>query len=238
MYTMKFRVTYSHVKDDLKTDMVSIVQFFQDCSIFHSESVGKGLDEIKRVQKAWFLSSWQIEVDRYPEFAEEITVRTWPYLFKGIYGYRNFDILDQDGKQIVRANSIWVFMDTDKMMLTKSTPDDLEGYEIEDAIDMDYAPRKIKLLGEECKSNLGPINPIVVRHSFLDSNHHVNNTRYIMEAMDYIDHPQDVKTLRVDYRKSALLGDCMQPQVYKQENKQQVALIDSDGDVFVAVEML
>ena len=29
---------------------------------------------------------------RYPKLAEHITVSTWPYSFKGFYGYRNFTI--------------------------------------------------------------------------------------------------------------------------------------------------
>lgn len=111
MYTMNRRVTYSQVTHNLKVDMAMIAHFFQDCTIFHSESIGKGVTAAASTNTAWFLSSWQIEVERYPEFGEEITVRTWPHDFKGMYGYRNFDILDKDGNRLVRANSIWLFMD-------------------------------------------------------------------------------------------------------------------------------
>lgn len=239
MYHMKNCVTYSQVKDNLRTDMVSIAHYFQDCTIFHSESIGKGLKEIKESHKAWFLSSWQIEVERYPEFGEEITVRTWPYEFKGFYGYRNFDILDKNGKRIVWANSIWILMDVEKMMITKALDEDLKGYDLSPALDMDYASRKIKVFGEEFKIE-DPYNQeaILVKPSFLDSNHHVNNARYVMEAMDFIKSEKEIKEMRVDYRKAALLGDKMYPVLYKKDEYTQVVFEDEKRNPFVIIEVI
>ena len=99
---------------------------------------------MEQTKRAWFLSSWQIEVTRFPKYQEQVTVRTWPHEFKSMYGYRNFDILDNEGRQIVRANSIWIFMDINRMCPIKPTEDDVRGYDLEAAIDMEYAPRKIK----------------------------------------------------------------------------------------------
>ena len=116
MFEMKREVTYSQVRRNLKLDMAEIAQFFQDCVLLQSETIGKGVEETERSQTAWYLSSWQIEVERYPEFMEEVTVRTWPHEFKSMYGYRNFDIIDSKGKTIARANSIWIFMDLENQM--------------------------------------------------------------------------------------------------------------------------
>lgn len=238
MYKMRRQVTYSQVGSNLKTDMAMLAHYFQDCTIFHSESLGKGLKEVECTHTAWFLSSWQIEVIRYPEFGEDVTVRTWPHNFKGIYGYRNFDILDDTGNQIVKANSIWIFMDLEKMKPIKATEKDIAGYDMEPAIDMEYAPRKIQLMDEKYrKKNITEV-PIVVRKSFLDSNHHVNNGRYVAEVMDYLPDGVVFNKMRVDYRKAATLGDEMYPSVYEQDNCCQVAFSDREGNPFVIVEML
>jgi len=53
---------------------------------------------LKEHAQAWFLASWQIVVERLPVLGEKITVKTWPYNFKGFYGYRNFTIEDAEGK--------------------------------------------------------------------------------------------------------------------------------------------
>lgn len=236
MYEMKTRVTYSQVDSDLKANMASIANYFQDCTLFHSESLGKGLNDVEQRKRAWFLSSWQIQVIRYPEFGEEITVRTWPHAFKGISGHRNFDILDADGNRIVQANSIWTFMDLQKMQPVKPSEEDLAGYDLEPPLDMEYAPRKIKELSEEYRIRMLAA-PIPVRPSFLDSNHHVNNGRYVAEAMNFFPYQHVIREMRVEYRKSALLNDMMSPVIYEKGNVRQVALLDEYRKPYVIVEV-
>lgn len=237
MYTMNRRVTYSQVTRDLKVDMAMIAHFFQDCTIFHSESIGKGVTAATKTNTAWFLSSWQIEVERYPEFGEEITVRTWPHDFKGMYGYRNFDILDK-GKRLARANSIWLFMDIANGRPAKPAEEDLKGYDLEPSHDLEYLPRKIKIFEEECRlNNVYDETPIKVKESFLDSNMHVNNGRYVSEAMDYLDLTKEIHHMRVDYRKAAALGDAMYPKVYEKDGCRQVVFSDKEGNPFVIVEV-
>lgn len=238
MYEMRQQVTYSQVGSDLKVGMSGIAQYFQDCTIFHSEALGKGLNEVEISHHAWFLSGWQIKVLRYPEFKEEITVRTWPYDFKGIYGYRNFDIVDGTGRQIVRANSIWIFMDLENMRPSKPSEEDLAGYEMEEAIKMDYAPRKIKILDEEYRVQAEEVYPVIVKRSFLDSNQHVNNGRYVAEALDLLPEEKEIKEMRVDYRKAATLGEQMYPSLYRKENICQTVFSDKAGNPFAVVEIL
>ncbi len=238
MYEMKREITYSQVRRNLKVDMAELAQFFQDCVLVQSETIGKGVEATKRSQTAWFLSSWQIEVMRYPEFMEMVTVRTWPYNFKSMYGYRNFDVMDEKGETIARANSIWIFMDLEKMRPAKPGPEHIEGYVVEPPLDMEYAPRKINILGDEYDITGEDVEPIVVKYSFLDSNDHVNNGRYVKEAMDYL--PTDVafKQMRVDYRKAAMLGDNMYPKQYRDGELSQVAFVDEEGSPYVIVEVM
>lgn len=237
MYEMKRQITYSQVGSDLKTDIAMITHFLQDCALFHSESIGKGVDNLDETKTAWFLSSWQIEVIRYPEYKEKITVRTWPHAFKGIYGYRNFDILDDAGNRIVQANSIWLFMDVVNMRPMKPSDNDIEGYDLEPALPMDYAPRKIKISGEsgEIKESMEPIS---VKRSFIDSNHHVNNGRYVTEAIEYVDDVTKIRSIRVDYRKAAALGDVLYPVLFDRESVKQIVFKDGEGQPYVIVEVM
>lgn len=258
MFEMKRTVTYSQVGGNITMDMAGIVHYLQDCALAHSESIGRGVEYVDREKRAWFLSGWQIEVDRFPKYQENVTVRTWPHEFKSMYGYRNFDILDSDGTVIVRANSIWIFMDLNKMCPTKPTDEDVKGYDVEPAIDMEYAPRKIKQLAEEYRidesilmsrssenmdddKNLTADNNsrygIAVKRSFLDSNHHVNNGRYVSEALDLID-IDGYKRMRVDYRKAAVRGDVMYPVIYENDEVVQVVLNDSEENPYVLVEVV
>ncbi|MDE6435435.1 MAG: acyl-[acyl-carrier-protein] thioesterase [Lachnospiraceae bacterium] len=237
MYEMKRQITYSQVGSDLKTDIAMITNFLQDCALFHSESIGKGVDNLDGTKTAWFLSSWQIEVIRYPEYKEKITVRTWPHAFKGLYGYRNFDILDDAGNRIVQANSIWIFMDVVNMRPMKPSDSDIEGYDLEEGLFMDYAPRKIKILGESDEKKES-MEPIPVKRSFIDSNHHVNNGRYVTEAIEYVDDVTKIRSIRVDYRKAAALGDMLYPVLFDRGHVKQIVFEDGEGQPYVIVEVM
>lgn len=235
MYEMKRQITYSQVGQNLLVDMAMLTHFFQDCALFHSDSLGKGVQDLETQKKAWFLSGWQIEVLRYPAYGETIQVRTWPHGFKGLYGYRNFDIIDQTGKQMVKANSIWIFMDLLTGRPVKPEPEDLEGYDISPSLDMEYAPRKITILKDaklvEAKE------PLVIRKSFIDSNQHVNNARYVTEALDYFEHVETISKMRVDYRKSATIKDCLYPVIYQNELVTQLVFEDEQHQPFVILEI-
>ena len=114
MYCFDSRVRYSETDERGRLSLTGILNYLQDCSTFQSEDLGMGIEYLKAHDRAWWLSSWQIVIDRYPELGERIVVSTWPYDFKGIYGYRNFAIQDTQGHFLVRANSVWFFFDTEK----------------------------------------------------------------------------------------------------------------------------
>ena len=111
MYTFDSRVRYSEIDENGTLSVTAAVNYLQDCSTFQSEDIGRGVRYLTDHGKAWWLSSWQIVFDRCPGLGEPVTIATYPYDFKGIYGYRNFMILDREGNYLVRANSVWFLFD-------------------------------------------------------------------------------------------------------------------------------
>ena len=67
---------------------------------------------------------------------------------------------------------------------------------------MDYESRKIAL-PEECMS----LEPFPVRRYHIDTNEHVNNCQYVQMAMEMLDQERVIRQVRVEYKKSAVLGD-------------------------------
>ncbi len=66
MYQFKSRVRFSEVDSQLHMTLPSIINYFQDCSTFHSDSIGYGIEVMMEQGYAWILSSWQIIINRYP----------------------------------------------------------------------------------------------------------------------------------------------------------------------------
>ena len=115
MYDFKSRVRYSEVNSERQLTLPALIDYLQNCCTFQSEDMNIGVEYLEQHHAAWVLSSWEIVMNRYPKLAEHITVSTWPYSFKGFYGYRNFTIKDEAGEICAFANSVWVYMDTATM---------------------------------------------------------------------------------------------------------------------------
>lgn len=231
MYTFQSRVRYSELDPERKLSIASVVDYFQDCSTFHSEQLGVGIDYLEERNMVWVMSYWQIVIDRYPKLCDNITVGTYPYEFKGFMGYRNFFIRDEAGEIIIRANSIWSLMDRKAGRPVRPTQEMLAAYCLERKLSMDYEPRKIALPEAGCQKA-----PFVVAKQHLDSNQHVNNGQYIYMAQEYLPGNFPIGQMRAEYRKSALLHDCIVPEVFEQENQVSVSLCDEEGQPFAVVE--
>ena len=93
MYQFESRVRYSEVDSERHLTLPAVMDYLQDCCTFQSEDMNIGVEYLAEQKQAWVLSSWEIKIRRYPVMGEKICVETWPYAFKGFYGYRNFRII-------------------------------------------------------------------------------------------------------------------------------------------------
>lgn len=231
MYSFGSRVRYSEIDENLEMTVPAIINYLQDCSTFQSEDLGLGIDYLKQHHKAWWLSSWQIVLERRPRLGEEIVISTWPYDFKGMYGYRNFTIQDREGSYLVKANSTWFFFDTEAGRPIKAGPEDIRGYGTgELPLQMEYASRKIELPKEYEEAD-----PITVAKHHIDTNHHVNNAQYVQIAREALTEDVKIQELRVEYKKAAVLGDLIYPRISRQENHDTVSLCDAKGSPYAVI---
>ena len=233
MYSFPSQIRFSEVNADKTLTLTALVNYFQDCTIFHSESLHAGFEALEPQHKAWVLSAWQVVIHQLPTFGEHVLVGTWPYNFTSLSGERNFILQDENGQTLVAANSIWVFTDTLTGRPAKLSPEYAGLYPIESPYPMDYAPRKITLPTEYVEES-----PFSVTRHHLDSNHHVNNAQYIRMAETYLPEDFRVGEFRADYRKSAVLQDEIHPLVTLTRNSCTVVLADQNHKPYTTVQFI
>ncbi len=233
MYTFESRVRYSETDASGKLSLGGIIDYFQDCTTFHSEDVGKGIVCLREQHKVWMLTSWQIIIDRYPAFGERITIGTQPYDFKGMMGFRNFIIRNPQGAGMVKANSVWCLLDTVTGKPLRVTADDVACYGTGQRLEMDYANRKIAI------PEAGKLEaPFTVRPHQIDTNHHVNNGQYVRMAEEYLPAGFRVGQMRAEYKKQAMLGDAVQPWVAEDAGRYVVVLYNEEKQPYAVVEFI
>ena len=233
MYDYKSRVRYSECDAKAEITLPALVNYLQDCCTFQSEDLHVGVDYLKEHHAAWLLSSWQIVIKSYPKMGDMITVSTWPYDFKGFYGYRNFTIKDEAGEIMAYANSIWIYLDTETGKPRRVSEKMLEVYQFDDPYPMDKTARKMKL-----PEDMKQMEAFPVQKFHIDTNHHVNNEKYILMALEYLPEQVKAESIRVEYRKAAVLGDMIYPYVKQEEHKATIALSDESGSPYAVVELI
>lgn len=237
MYEFSSRIRYSETDSEGKLSLMALLDYFQDASTFHSEELGVGVDYLEENHLAWVLSAWQIVTQRFPKFGEEVIIGTFPYEFKGVMGGRNFYMKDADGSMIARANSLWTLVDVQDNRLVRPTQKMLSAYTLEPKLEMEYAPRKIRIpeadqTGVVCFRE----EDIIVRAHHLDTNHHVNNGQFIRMAMSCLPENVSVVQMRAEYKKQAFLGDVLKPYMVREEDKYIISLRDLEDKPYVNAE--
>ena len=237
MYQFSSHVRYSEVDSERNLTIPALLDYLQDCCTFQSEQLGVGVDYLMEQQAAWVLSSWEIRIYRRPRMGEQIFVGTWLYDFKGFYGYRNFTITGKDGEVLADANSVWVYMDLKTMRPAKIGDGMREAYlpDLGEQLGGEWSERKIrwdKTIVSEKKE------PVRVARFFIDTNHHMNNGKYILVAEEYLPEGFEIGGLRAEYKKAAVSGDTIYPEVITEEKSVTVTLTNEGGVPYAVVQFI
>ena len=106
-----------------------------------------------------------------------------------------------------------------------------EAYGIDEPLEMPYEDRKI----EEAESYEEKA-PFPVRKYHIDTNEHVNNCQYVQMALEVLPRDILVSQVRVDYKKSAVLGDKIFPETAQKKDRVLVRLCDEDRKPYAVIE--
>lgn len=231
-YRFKQRVRYSEINSQNQLGISQIVNYFQDCSSFQSEDLGNGFEVLDQKQRAWFLLSWHIIIEQSPVFGQEISIGTWAYDWKKIYGYRNFDIQDENGTRMAYADSIWLYTNTKTGTPSRVCDEEMEIYGKEPRIPMGKISRKIALPKEYQQ-----LEPFRVTKANIDTNQHVNNAQYLKFAEEYIPKDFHVYEIFVEYRHAATLHDMIYPRITQTGNAYYIQLCNQEGSPYVIIKL-
>lgn len=232
-YSINSCVRFSEVDSNNRLSIGKIIDYFQDCSNFHSNSLGVGNDYLMENNRMWILNSWQLEIKRPIHTFDKILVSTWPYEFKGACGRRNFTISywDNTNDFMVKADSVWVMFDMKNSRIAKIQEEEANSYTCMEKLDMNYSKKKIERGVDYIK-----MPPIQVHKYEIDINKHMNNSWYVKLAEEYLESIEDINTVRVEYKKSAKLLDIINPFVCIEQERTLVELRSTEDDIYAIIE--
>jgi acyl-ACP thioesterase len=191
-----------------KCKLTNICNYLQETAIRHV--LQYGMDPYKWMDKglAWVLSRMKIEMFEYPGWQDSLTIRTWCRGTKGLFVYRDYEIIDKNAKIIGKASSAWLIIDIERRRPLR--PD---AYLAEH----DYNFVKDKISISEELSSLKEVKDeelifsLPIRYSDVDMNHHVNNVKYARWQLDSLPNEriskEDIKGFEINFLHETKLGE-------------------------------
>jgi medium-chain acyl-[acyl-carrier-protein] hydrolase len=241
IFTKEYEIHYYEVDIKKRLLMTSLIDFLGDIATDHSEKLGVGMDYLRENNMAWVLHNWDIDMYKYPVYGDKITIRTTPYAFKKFYGYRRFEIFNENGEVIGKAESLWILINTERKRPIR-VPEyigNIYGVEGEGEETFEFP-------GLQNPSRIDCEKEFKVRYTDIDTNMHVNNAKYPGWAIESV--PMEVvlnktlKNIKVIYGKETKYGDTIKVlSEIKEENNKTICLHkieDKEGKELTQLETI
>ena len=178
-FTKTFRIGSFDTDLNGRVKLTSICNYLQEIAGMHADALNWGIDKLMKQNLSWVLTRLKVKVIDYPKWTDEITVETWPTGIEGLFGNRDFRILDKEGNTIILASSSWLIINIKTKRPTR--PHSIIDVTKFDNTEKVFETSLQKLITDVEKT---PILNIDVHFSDIDINQHVNNVKYIKWIID------------------------------------------------------
>jgi len=213
----------------------SVLDLFQESAGAHSEELGIGSSRMNAMQLLWVLVRVKYEI--LGEVLPHTTVqaKTWPLVPSRLGFQREYLITAADGTELIRGTSEWVLVHSEKrkIVAVKDVYPFSEGFET----------RKVF---EEKTAKLHDFIPISAGitvtpgYSQLDTNGHVNNTKYANYIIDLLSPSENesIRLFQIDYHKEVLAGVSLSLFCNREENGALIKGVNETGEKMFTCKIL
>jgi medium-chain acyl-[acyl-carrier-protein] hydrolase len=208
IYEKEYEIHYYEVDYKRRALITSIVDFLGDIATKQSEELGIGIDYLTENKLAWVLYKWNIDMHKYPTYGEKVKIRTCPTSMRKFYAYRTFEIFNVDGEHLGKAETVWFLINREKRRPVRINEDIYKFYGVdlkdESLLEIEDVEKPVNINSEKMFN---------VRYSDIDTNQHVNNSKYIAWAIETV--PMEVvlnytlKNIKVTYEKETTYGEAV-----------------------------
>ncbi len=173
MITVKHTVTGYDVLPDGKLKPSAMLKYMQDAATIDAANHGADYESLRKEDMIFVISKVIVQYSRTPMIDDTLDIRTWNSGVQGVSFVRNY-VISADGEKIGIATSRWVLVSYSARrilrpdaLFTNVTTNTTENVDL-------FPSRRLKL------ADNAPVLNGTYRASLtdMDTNYHVNNTRY------------------------------------------------------------
>ncbi len=156
------------VEGELKSS--DLLRWLQDIAGEDATRRGGGQAVLLSHGCTWVLVKNRLEISRWPQPGEELTLTTWPMKGRFALYPRCYSLCDAAGEPIVRVESIWAIMDVESRTMLRGEE---RGIEMEGVEEGRLRPQRRLTLPEG-----GEVFTVTPTPEQIDENGHMNNAAY------------------------------------------------------------
>ena len=173
-----FKIKSYQSDQEGKLSLNSLFHLLQECAWDNARLNNFGYEYLESKNAFWVLSRVFVEMIEYPEWKDEIEIKTWPKGTDGFFAIRDFQIT-KNGKVIGNATSYWLILDKDS-----KRPKRLDNFNFIHENFLNESAISTKLEKISINSETTELERRKVYASDLDVNKHVNNATYVRWILD------------------------------------------------------
>ncbi len=197
-----FKIRASEIDFNQQATLPAICNLLQEVAGNHARELEFDITDLQKDKLTWVLHRLHVQMDRFPEWRETITIKTWPSSGDGLRAYRDFLIMDENGNIIGKSLSYWLIMNIKSRRPAR-------------------IPKEILEMAPENANHVLPITDATfpeidqpdyleefeVRKTDLDLNRHVNNVHFIEWALAPLPDDATVNEIDIQFTAESVLGD-------------------------------
>ena len=192
---------------------VAFLDLAQNIAVQGADSLHFGDDELSSRNCAWVLARQSVRFERPVRHKSLVRIATWHKGAQGLFFLRDYLLLDSDGVPSVRSTSSWVVMDITERRLVRF--DSLSGIVDATPQSTDHAIEEpAAKVGLPRESELTMIGTHRVLWSDVDYNHHANNVKYTVWALDALPeelvYEKQLKELTINFNREVRPGETVE----------------------------
>lgn len=203
----EFEVRSFLVDSQRRLSLFGLLSLLQESAWLHASLLGHGFQETRETGGSWVLARQRVEMERWPEWGQTLTVCTWLRPPGPVLVTRDFEVLVK-GERWGIGSAHWLTINHQtRRPIPLPFPDDPALFRQDDCLALE--PQKLPIpKGTEA------LKTFRVCQSDLDMNGHVNNTRFAQWVLDSlpsaVHRSRGLRGYQVNFLAEARLGEAVQ----------------------------
>lgn len=178
----RYKINTRDVDFSRRASLTTICDYLIEAASEDAKILGAGVESLAERSLAWVLMRMTVEMERYPQQMEYITISTWMESVDRLMVKRNMVIYGEDGVLIGNAITYWCIINYQ----TRTSQDALKLLDLSSMVDVVKSTISSPIRVRDFEAEV--VGCRDVKYSHIDFNGHTNATRYISWMMDSLNY--------------------------------------------------